>query len=160
MIENRSITPVSTALMTGLALLLYVIPIPLLGQMRIDFVAVLIIYLGIYRDMPYPLLCAFGAGVLQDLVSLAPLGQHALGLLLVSWILEFFRDRMKLISIPAQIPAIFVLLLLLKFQYSWIAALNLEILPTLDALGSSVITTLVWVPIAFLINAFESRPFA
>lgn len=160
MIESRRITPVSTALMTGLALLLYVIPMPFLGQMRVDIVAVLIIYLGIYRDMPYPLLFAFGVGMLQDLVSLAPLGQHALGLLLVSWILEFFRDRMKLISIPAQIPAVLMLLLLLKFQYAWIAALNLGILPSLDALGSSVITTLVWVPVAFLINAFESRRFA
>lgn len=145
--------------MTGLALLLYVIPIPLFGQLRVDFVAVLIIYLGLYRDMPYPLLFAFGVGVMQDLVSLAPLGQHALGLLLVSWILEFFRDRLKLVSIPAQIPAVFMLLLLLKFQYSWISALNLGILPTLDALGSSLITTLVWVPFAFLLNAFESRQF-
>lgn len=160
MIETRRINPLSVALMTGVALLLYVIPIPVFGQLRVDFVALLIIYLGIYRDLPFPLLIAFVAGVCQDLMSLAPLGQHAMGLLLVSWILQFFRDRLKLIAIPAQIPAVFMLVLLLKFQYSWIAALNLGILPSLEALGATLITTLVWVPFAFLINALESRQLA
>jgi len=160
MIEHRPVTPISGMLMISIALLLYVIPIPLFGQLRIDFVALLILYLGIYRDMPYPLLVAFGAGVLQDLVSLAPLGQHALGLLLVSWILQSFRDRMKLGSVPGQIPAVLMLILLLKFQYSWIAALNLGIMPSLDALGSSLLTALVWVPFALFVRLVESRRFA
>ena len=154
MIEHRPVSPVSGALLVGVALLLYVIPPPFAGQLRVDYVALLVIYLGIYRDVPSPLLLAFSVGVLQDLVSLAPLGQHALGLALVSWILQSIRDRMKLAPVPAQIPVIFMLVLLLKIQYTWIAALNLGILPSLDALGSTLITTLVWVTMS---SAWRSK---
>jgi rod shape-determining protein MreD len=160
MIENHPVTPISGGLMLGIALLLYVIPVPIFEQIRIDYVALLMLYLSIYRDIPFPLVTAFAVGILQDLVSLAPLGQHALGLLLVVWILQFFRDRMKVGSLPGQIPMVLMLILLLKFQYSWIAALNLGILPSLDALGSSLLTTLVWLPFVFIIRLLEPRQFA
>ncbi len=155
MIELRPVSPVSDALMVVLALLIYVIPVPLLGQVRIDYVALLMLYLGTYRELPFPLGFAFGIGLLQDLVSLAPLGQHALGLLLICWLLQFFRDRLKLASPPAQLPLVLMLLLLLKIQYSWMAALNLGILPSLDALASSLVTAVVWIPFVILVRWFE-----
>lgn len=160
MIENRPVNPVSGVLMVALALVLYVIPVPGANALRLDFVALLVLYLGIYREQPYPLLGAFAAGMLQDLVSLAPLGQHALGLLLVSAILQSMRDRLRLINPARQLPAVLALLLLLKLQYSWIAALNFGTLPTLDALGSSLLTAAAWIPLVWVVQWLETRRFA
>lgn len=158
--EYRPLSPLSSFLLIGTALLLYVISYPIFGNIRIDFVALLILYLGIYRDIPHPLALAFSAGILQDLISLAPLGRHALGLVLVSGILHSMRDQLRLISVIRQIPAVFALLLFLKLQYSWIAALNFGTLPTLGALGSSIITILIWIPMVMVLQRVELRSVA
>ncbi len=155
--SHDSLSPLAGAGFGLTALLLYVVPVPLLANLRVDFVALLVLYIGIYRDLSYPLLWAFVLGLLQDIVSLAPPGQHVLGLVIVSWIIHGIRDRLRLLSVARQFPLILGLLLLLKLQYSWIAALNFDSLPSLEALGSALVTALIWVPLVFVRQHLKVR---
>lgn len=123
---------------------LYISSIPLLGNIRIDAVALLIVFLGLYRPASLSLGLAFSAGLLQDLVALAPLGQHALGLTVVAFILHAVRDEARLLNPVMQWVLVLGCLILLKFLSSWITALSLGILPDLAAYGSALVTSLIW----------------
>ena len=126
------------------SLLVYVTPVPGFGYMRVDGMAILAALFSIYRHRGLPLVLAFSIGLLQDIVSLAPLGQHAIGLVVIAYVAQSFRDRIRMQSLPRQLSGIFMLLLLVKFIHSWVAALGFGQLPTVDSFLSVVVTTAFW----------------
>ena len=142
--EKNTLSPLLIALWLVLACGLYISSIPFLGNIRIDAVALLIIFLGLYRPASLSLNLAFFAGLMQDLVALAPLGQHALGLTVVAFILHYLRDEARLLNRVMQWVLVLGCLILLKFLSSWITALSLGILPGLAAYGSALVTSLLW----------------
>lgn len=127
-----------------LALLLYVARIPGLGFLNIDVLALLVVLFSLYRQHGFPLWIAFAIGLMQDIVSLAPLGQHAIGLAILAYVGQSFRDQIRMQSLIKQIPAIFAGLLMVKFIHSWVVALGFGQLPTLDSFLSVMVTTACW----------------
>lgn len=133
------------------ALLLYVAHIPGLGFMRVDALALFVALFSIYRHQGLPLGLAFGIGLLQDIVSLAPMGQHAIGLVTLAYFAQAFRDRIRIQGLLKQLPAIFAGLLLVKFIHNWVVALGFGQLPTFYSLSSVLVTAFFW-PILVLLT--------
>ena len=127
-----------------IALLVYVTHMPGFGYMRVDGLALVVALFSIYRQKGLPLILAFSIGLLQDIVSLAPLGQHAIGLVAISYMTQSFRDRIRMQNLLKQLPSIFVFLLMVKFIHSWVVALGFGQLPTVDSFISVIVTTLCW----------------
>lgn len=130
--------------LTLISLVIYVFHVPGLGYVRIDAVALTVILFSLYRPEAIPLVLVFVIGLLQDIVSLAQLGQHALGLCVVAYVMQYFRDRVRIHSIPKQLPSIALALLVLKLIYSWVAALGFGQLPSMGAIFSVVLTMFLW----------------
>lgn len=127
-----------------ISVVIYVFHIPGLGFLRIDAVALTVILFCLYRVDGISLATVFLLGLVQDIVSLAPLGQHALGLCVVAYFMRHFRDRILIQSVGKQIPGIALSLLALKLIYGWVAALGFGQLPSIAALLSVVFTAMLW----------------
>ncbi|GEM_PF-1885132 len=137
------------------ACVVYVTPIPGAPNIRIDAVALLVLYINFYRPVAWSLTLGFCTGLLQDLVAFAPLGQHALGLVLICFFIPWIRDSLRMLSPAKQLPLIIGILMFLKFLSSWVTALNLGILPSLDAVWAVLLTSIFW-PV--IVTRLESVP--
>jgi len=126
------------------SLVIYVVHIPGLGFVRIDAVALVVILFSIYRPWGLSLTVVFGIGLIQDVVSMSPLGQHPLGLCLMAYGVQHVRDQIRLNTVLKQLPSIAMALLILKLVYSWVAALSFGVLPSLTAVISIFITLWLW----------------
>lgn len=127
-----------------LALLFYVTHMPGFGYMRVDGMVLIVALFSVYRTRGLPLLLAFLMGLLQDIVSLAPLGQHAIGLVVIAYVTQSLRDRIRMHSLWKQLPGMFVFFLMVKFIHSWVVALGFGQLPTADSFISVIVTTALW----------------
>ena len=139
-----------------LALLFYVANILGFGFLRVDLLALLILLFCIYRSSGMPLILAFAIGLLQDIVSLAPLGQHAIGLVVLAYVTQIFSDRIRIQNPVKQLPVIFVGLLLVKFVHSWVLTLEFTQLPTFYSVLSVIFTGFFWpivVKLGFLLTS-------
>ena len=134
------------------AMLLYIVDIPGMGYLRIDGMALLVVLISIYRPLGFPLTLAFVLGLLQDIVSLAPLGQHAIGLAVLAYLAQSMRDRIRIQKILMQLPSIFIALLLVKFIHAWVLALGFRQLPSMSSFLSVLVTTALW-PLAVALCA-------
>lgn len=139
-----------------LSMVVYVAHIPGLGYLRIDAVALTVILFSVYRPWGLSLLVIFCIGLLQDVVSMAPFGQHALGLCVMSYIAQHMRDQIRILSIPKQLPSIAIALLVLKLIYSWVAAYRFGVVPSYAALLSILLTVLLW-PVVYWFGQCISR---
>lgn len=156
MLPERKPVPLPLYLLLVLvACILYITPLPGAGNIRIDAVALLVLYVNFYRPVNWPLILGFFTGLLQDLVAFSPLGQHALGLVLICFFVPWMRDSLRMLSPLKQLPIIIGMLLFLKFLSSWVTALNLGILPSLESLWAVLLTSIFW---PFIVGQFESTP--
>lgn len=153
--ERKSIPLFLYLLLLVVACTLYITPIPGIANVRIDAVALLVLYVNFYRPVAWPLTMGFFAGILQDLVAFSPLGQHALGLVLISFFAPMMRDGLRMLTPVKQLPIIIGMLLFLKFLSGWVTALNLGILPNLDAIWAVLLTSIFW---PLIVRRFESDP--
>ena len=138
-------------------LLIYLVHIPGFGYIRIDGLALLVILFSIYRHNGLPLIFTFTIGLIQDIVSLAPLGQHAIGLVVLAYVAQAVRDRVRIQSLPKQLPAVVVGLLLVKFIHSWVVALGFGQLPTLYSFLSVLVTGLCWIPLVLITESMTRK---
>ena len=153
--ERKSISLGLYLALLVFACIIYVTPIPGAPNIRIDAIALLILYVNFYRPVAWPLSLGFCTGLLQDLVAFAPLGQHALGLVFICFMAPWFRDSLRMLPPLKQLPLIIFMLLFLKFLSGWVTALNLGILPNINAIWAVLLTSIFW---PMLIGLFESSP--
>lgn len=153
--ERRPVPLALYLLLVLISCILYITPLPGAGNIRVDAVALLVLYVNFYRPVSWPLTLGFCTGLLQDLVAFAPLGQHALGLVLICFFVPWIRDSLRMLSPLKQLPIIVGMLLSLKFLSSWVTALNLGILPSLEAFWAVILTAVFW---PLIVGQFESAP--
>jgi rod shape-determining protein MreD len=153
--ERKSVPLPLYLVLVLVACVIYVTPIPGAPNIRIDAVALLVLYVNFYRPAVWPLTLGFCTGILQDIVAFAPLGQHALGLVLICFFIPWMRDSLRMHTPAKQLPLIVGILMALKFLSSWVTALNLGILPSLNAVWAVLLTSLFW-PV--FIGKLESVP--
>ena len=153
--ERKTISLGLYLILLVIACVIYITPIPGAPNIRIDAIALLILYVNFYRPVGWSLGLGFCTGLLQDLVAFAPLGQHALGLVCICFIAPWIRDSLRMLTPLKQLPLVVSMLLFLKFLFSWVTALNLGLLPNLNAVWAVLLTAAFW-PI--LVGIFESSP--
>ncbi|MBC6428257.1 MAG: rod shape-determining protein MreD [Cellvibrionales bacterium] len=137
-----------------LGLALYILHLPLLGFWRADVPALLVLLFCIYRPRGLSLFAAFAVGLLQDLVALAPLGQHAIGLAVLAYLAHSTRSWTRLQPPLKQLPMVFAGLLLVELIHS---LLRFGPPPNLDALLSVLLACLLWPPLVTAVALFRRR---
>jgi len=111
------------SLILGFALTLMPLP-DLLEDLRPYWVALIVIYWNLEGDRLRHLGHGFLLGLLLDILTGTLLGQHALGLVILIFLLERFRARIRFFPPWQQASAVLVLLLNDRVVHVWIIALQ------------------------------------
>lgn len=120
------------------ALALVIVPLPdWASTARPDWVALLVIYWSLALPRKFGVGMSWLSGMALDTLQGALLGQHALGLALVSFVALKFHLRIRVFPIWQQSMTVFMLLTLNQFVLFWVDGLT----------GSGEIQTGRWLPI-------------
>ena len=106
------------------AFMLNVMPLPdWAREFRPDWVTLVLIYWAMALPARIGVTIAWLAGLLLDVSHGAILGQHALGLVLVSYIVHIQHQRIRVASLVQQAIVIFFLLLLKQLIVLWVSGI-------------------------------------
>jgi len=106
------------------ALALAIVPLPdWAGSIRPDWVALLVIYWSLALPRKFGVGSAWVSGLALDTLQGALLGQHALGLALVAFVVLKFYLRIRVFPIWQQAMTVFMLLTLNQFVLFWVDGL-------------------------------------
>ena len=106
------------------AFILTIMPLPEAAQeFRPDWVTLVLIYWAMALPSRTGVTVAWVAGLMLDVTHGAILGQHALGLTLVIYIVHLQHQRMRVASLIQQAIVIFFLLLLKQLIVLWVSGI-------------------------------------
>jgi len=113
------------------AILLSLVPLPeILQPFKPYWVALVVIYWSLETQGTISLGLAFLTGVVLDILSGSLMGLHALSLVVVVFLVQHFRSRLRFFPPWQQALSVFVLLVNDRIILIWITALLGEPLPT------------------------------
>lgn len=141
-----------------LALVLSVVPLPaVLAHMSPYWLALVFIYWGLESHSLGRLGQAFLAGLALDVVTGALLGQHALSLIIISYLLGRFRHRIRFFPPWQQALAVLALLVNDRIVQLWILALMGRGLPDWTYFLPPFIGVVLWPWFFLLMDALRHR---
>ena len=106
------------------AFMLTIMPLPEgIREFRPDWVTLVLIYWAMALPSRTGVTVAFLAGLMLDVTHGAILGQHALGLTVVIYIVHLQHQRMRVASLIQQAIVIFFLLLLKQLIVLWVSGI-------------------------------------
>jgi len=152
--ESRSLMLLTVAAAMALSLL----PMPeLLSPLKPYWVALVIIYWSLEtRDM-VSLGTAFLIGLLLDILSGSLLGMHALSLLVMVFLVQRFRNRLRFFPAWQQALSVLGLLVNDRIILIWITALLGEPLPTWQYWLPPMIGLAIWPWLFLLLDSLRAR---
>ena len=107
-----------------LALMMHMLPLPdWLAYVRPEFVTLVVMYWVLAMPERIGVTIAWCVGLLLDVTQGAILGQHALGLVIVTYILQLEYQRIRVFSLVQQALVVFVLLLIKQIMVLWVYGL-------------------------------------
>jgi rod shape-determining protein MreD len=113
------------------AILLSLIPLPeVMAQFKPYWVALVVIYWSLETKEVISLGFAFFVGIVVDILSGSLMGLHALSLVIMVFLVQHFRSRLRFFPPWQQALSVFGLLVNDRIILIWIAALLGEPLPT------------------------------
>ena len=105
-------------------LMLHMLPLPdWLAYVRPEFVTLVVMYWVLAMPERIGVTVAWCVGLLLDVTQGAILGQHALGLVIVTYILQLEYQRIRVFSLVQQALVVFVLLLIKQILVLWVYGL-------------------------------------
>lgn len=148
---NRRRTPPALIFSSFLlALILTVMPLPdSLTWLRPYWVAMVLIYWTVEVPDQLNMGVTFLLGLLLDLLTGTLAGMHALGLVIIFYIVQRFRLRMRFFPLWQQALAVGAILLNDRIVYTWIHSLAGQGVPGWKIFLAPLIGLLVW-PWVFL----------
>ncbi len=106
------------------AFMLTIIPLPAWAQaLRPDWVTLVLIYWAMAIPASIGVTIAWSLGLLLDVAHGALLGQHALGLVLVTYIVHSQHQRMRISSLLQQAIVVFFLLIIKQLMVLWVSGI-------------------------------------
>ena len=111
--------PLTLSLICGVALMLFPLPAAL-EVLRPYFIALILVYWTIEGSFGASLGVAFLIGLFLDVATASLLGQHALGLVIMIYLVERFRSRIRFFPMWQQSLAVLALLINERFILLWI----------------------------------------
>lgn len=143
---------ISTLLMViVIAMLLTLLPLPsVLDPLRPYWVGLVLAYWALEVREMVSLGMAFLAGILLDVMTGSLMGMHALSLVVLIYLVQRFRSRLRFF--PAWQQALSILALMVNDQIIrlWISSLLGEPMPTWNYWLSPIVAMLIW-PWLFLL---------
>jgi len=107
-----------------LALMLVMVPLPEWAQIfRPDWLTLFLIYWVMAIPERLGIVFAWGFGLLLDVTQGAILGQHAIGLVMVAFIVQIQYQRIRVFSLLQQALVVFVLLMLKQLLVLWVSGI-------------------------------------
>ena len=141
----------------ALAMLLTVLPLPyILQPMRPYWVALVMIFWCLETRGLITLGSAFLTGLVLDLLTGSLLGMHALGLVILVYLVTRFRARLRFFPPWQQAFSVLALLLNDRIILLWIISLQGDALPTASFWLAPVISTMLWPWLFLLMDRFRS----
>lgn len=138
-------------LFLGVSVLLSIMPVSAAVQPLWPYwVALVLIYWVLERRTPITLGAAFLLGLTLDILSAALMGQHAVGLVVIVYLVTRFRARIRFFPPWQQVASVFSLLMIERITLLWIVMLKGEPRPTLSYWLPPLVGTLLW-PLMFLL---------
>jgi len=151
--ENRLV-----ALTVAAALLLTLMPLPEAMQtLRPHWVALVMIYWHLEGGRLRTLGGAFALGLLLDVMTGTLLGQHALGLVVLVYLLERFHARIRFFPPWQQALVVFALLFNDRIVHLWVVGIAGEGWPVLSWWLSPLISVAVWPWLFLLLDRMRRR---
>tara|TARA_B100000686_G_scaffold274035_1_gene291907 strand:+ start:1370 stop:1894 length:525 start_codon:yes stop_codon:yes gene_type:complete len=136
-----------------IGLLLNLLPIQgYLLILRPDFVALILLFWGIYQPKRVGISIAFIMGILMDVANSNMLGQHALAYSVLIFIALTLRQRMHTFGLLKQVPQIGLLLILTQFIILFTELLKRSDFPGWHYFLASLTGMLLWPLISLLIE--------
>lgn len=146
------------SLMIGLLLNL----LPVQGDaliLRPDFVALVLIFWGIYQPQRVGMSAAFAMGLLMDVGNSNVFGQHALAYSVMIFIALLLHRRLHTFGLLKQAPQIGLLLLFTQFIMLLTELLNRADFPGWHYFLASFIGMLLWPLISLLLKISHSQKY-
>lgn len=148
--QSRWLMPIASVFF---ALVFSVFPLPALFEpFRPDWVAMVLLYWSFVAPHRFGLLTAMLVGIVLDTLTGALLGQHALALLIIVYLCQRFRFRIR--AFPAsQVALIAIALLgLYEFVLFWIDGVAGRTVPVLDRWAPVLTGAVVWLAVLVVIE--------
>ena len=140
----------------AVALVLTLLPLPpVLDIMQPYWVALVIIYWGLETQDLTSLGLAFMIGVTLDLLSASLLGQHALSLVIIVYLVTRFQARLRFFPPWQQALSVLALLVNDRIILLWIIGLRGEPLPSLGFWLPPIVGTLLWPWLFLLLDRYR-----
>jgi rod shape-determining protein MreD len=140
------------------ALLLSIWPVPdWADPYRPAWIVLATVYWCLFLPHRVGLLVAFVAGILMDALTGSLLGEHALALLLVTWVTLKLHLQIRVYPWWQQTLAVFGLMLLYTFVLFWVDGMLGYTLGTLMRWMPVLITTLLWPWVMQLMSLLQQR---
>ena len=152
--QRDRIGPIITSLL--IAMVLTIIPLPeVVGPIRPYWVALVLIFWCLETQGIISLGAAFLLGLGLDLLTGSLLGMHALGLVIMIYLVTRFRPRLRFF--PPWQQALSVLALLVNDQIIvvWIISLRGDSLPTASYWLAPLMGMLVWPWLFLLLDRYR-----
>lgn len=154
----RDVRPWLVTLSLLLAFALTLLPLPAwLAGLRPYWVALVLIYWNLETGRLRHLGQAFLLGVFLDITTGTLLGQHALGLVILVFLLERFRARIRFFPPWQQAAAIAALLLNERIIQFWVIVLIGNDWPDWSWWLSPLVGVLFWPWLFLLLDALRQR---
>jgi len=140
------------------ALMLTIVPLPVALQWyRPYWTAMVLIFWCVEAPEQVGIGSGFFAGLALDLLTGSLLGQHALSLVIIAYIIGRMRLRMRFFPLWQQATVIFALLLNDRIIYSWIHALSGRGWPDWRIAWAPLIAMLIWPWLFLLLDHLRQR---
>jgi rod shape-determining protein MreD len=138
------------------AVVLTLLPLPpYLEMLRPYWVALCMIFWCLETQRLISLGFAFTVGLALDLLTGSLLGQHALSLVIIVYLVVRFRFRLRFFPPWQQALSVFALLLNDRIILLWINSLRGEPLPSFDFWAAPVVGTALWPWIFVLLDRYR-----
>lgn len=146
-------------LLTYLAALLFAI-VPLETELlwwRPELLALLVIYWVLVMPEQTSILTIWLLGCLLDLLDGAPLGQHAMGLMVIAYLCLLSYQRVRNYTFWHQAFFVFVFIGLYQLVGNWVHSLRGSPAASLHFLLSAFTSALLWPPMFVLLERLRLR---
>ena len=153
--ETSDLLPAAVSVLCALALA--IIPLPdLIKPLRPDWAVLAIIYWSLMSPGRIGLLSAFFLGLLLDTLSGALLGQHALAMLVVSYLVQRFHLRIRVFPIWQMSTTVLLLLAVYQFLLFWVDGVAGRTVAVAERWAPVLVGALLWpLILGFLDNIRE-----
>ena len=144
-------------IMLVIAMLLSMLPMPeAIAPFRPYWLAIVLIYWALESQEAISIGLAFSLGIVLDILSGSLMGMHALSLVVMIYLVQRFRARLRFFPPWQQALAVFVLLVNDQIIRLWISTLLGEPVPTWHYWLSPLVGMLLWPWIFLLLDRIRS----